>query len=110
MADENSDEPALKLLAAVAVGLVGLQLIGGRGIFARLVDSSPAPDAATGVDPVVNPANAVTEGSVYQGPDPLNLAPDEEGRGDLIAPFNPGNVVMEGPVYTGPDPLGLGGN
>ena len=74
-----------------------------------LVDQSPLPDAPADADPPVSPVNAVTEGAVWQGPDPANLAPGEEGRGDLIAPVNPGNAIMGGPLYTGPDPLNLGG-
>jgi hypothetical protein len=99
-----SDEAVIAGIAAV----LGLVLFSGSG--SRVVDASPAPDAVTGVDPVVNPVNAVTEGSVWQGPDPLNLKPNEQGRGDLIAPVNPSNLLMSGPVWTGPDPLGLGGN
>lgn len=87
-----------------ASGVVG-------GVVSDVVNMTPVPDATTNADPVVNPVNTVTDGAVYQGPDPLDLAPgDEEGQGDLIAPFNPGNAVMGGPVYTGPDPFNLGGN
>jgi hypothetical protein len=77
---------------------------------ATVFQGTPLPDAGVQMDPLVNPVNVATDGAVYQGPDPLDLAPGEEGRGDLIAPLNPGNVVAGGPVYTGPDPLNLGGN
>jgi len=80
------------------------------GPVATVFQATPLPDGASQIDPLVNPVNIGTDGSVYQGPDPLNLAPDSEGRGDLIAPINPGNIVAGGPVYTGPDPLNLGGN
>lgn len=83
---------------------------GSGGMLASIVKSTPAPDGLVKADPIVNPVNTVTDGAVYQGPDPLDLAPGEEGRGDLIGPVNPGNVVAGGPVYTGPDPLNLGGN
>jgi len=75
-----------------------------------LVDSSPLPDAPATSSPPVAPGNLITEGPVFQGPDPLNLSPGEEGRGDLVAPVNPGNVVAGGPLWTGPDPLNLGGD
>jgi hypothetical protein len=115
-----------------AAGVVAAMFVFGLGMFGRnenesdgsssspnasptlditgLIDSSPAPDATLEIDPVVQPVNAITEGSIYQGPDPLNLAPGEEGRGDAIAPINPGNIVTDGPIYVGPDPLNLGGN
>jgi len=84
--------------------------MGLREIASNVVDTSPLSDVPTGADVPVAPGNTVTGGPVYQGPDPLDLAPGEEGRGDLIAPINPGNIVMGGPVWTGPDPLNLGGN
>jgi hypothetical protein len=71
----------------------------------NLADPSIDPPATDYADPT----NTVQEGAVYQGPDPLNLAPGEGGN-DLVAPVNPGNLVAGGPLYTGPDPLGLGGD
>jgi len=85
-----------------------------NGFLAGVVQNTPLPDGVAETDLAVSPMNAVTDGSVWQGPDPLNLAPGEEGRGDLIGPINPGNIPQEGPVYVGPDPLNLkrftGGN
>jgi hypothetical protein len=95
--------------SGVTVPVDGDQPSSEGNIVLDLVDQSPLPDAPTDANPPVSPPNAVTEGAVWQGPDPANLAPIGEGRGDLIAPVNPGNVVMGGPLYTGPDPLNLGG-
>jgi len=84
---------------------------GGNGGAGGIVPdiSVPLPEPASpDIDPVVDPTRAVTEGPMYDGSDPLDLAPGE-GRGDLIAPVNPGNAIAGGPLYTGPDPLGLGG-
>ena len=96
--------------SGVTVPVGGDQPNSDGNIVLDLVDQSPLPDAPVDANPPVSPVNAGTEGSVWQGPDPANLAPGKEGRGDLIAPVNPGNVVMGGPVWTGPDPLNLGGD
>jgi hypothetical protein len=81
---------------------------GSGSLLDTVATSTPLPDALATTDPVIQPANAITDGAIWQGGDPLDLAPGPDGRGDLIAPFNPGNIPQEGPVYTGPDPFNLG--
>jgi len=107
------------LLTAAVVGLtvvVAMLLFTGgsngnrSGLFGTVVEATPIPDAVANTDPIIQPVNAITDGSVWQGADPLNLAPGEEGRGDLIAPINFGNIPQQGAVWVGPDPLNLGGN
>lgn len=102
------------LFIAAIVGVGALLLFRGGGGSSGDGGSSVVPDIPVptpGDFAMVNPINPVTGdgGAVWQGPDPLGLAPDGENNNDLIGVVNPGNLVAGGPVYTGPDPANLGG-
>lgn len=91
------------LIAGAAV-VLGLIVFTGRGSAGGGSDSGGSP-AVPVPGPIQIPLGG--NGAVYDGGDPLDLAPDGESNNDLIGVVNPGNIPQSGPIYTGPDPVNL---
>lgn len=93
------------LIAGVAV-VLGLIVFTGPS--SGRSDGSGSDSGGSRAVPVPGPIQIpLGSGAVYDGDDPLDLAPDGESNNDLIGVVNPGNVPQSGPIYTGPDPLDL---